>query len=113
VSSTLPRIINERNLTLAELREILEKEERVRELTNLERYTLEYARRFSKENDPQRARAKVEELIKTFDIPEDIAVQLVNLKPQDPGEIRLVFLPLSKVFSEEDYKRILEIVNSE
>lgn len=109
----LPRVLSEKNLTFAELRDMLEKEEKKRELSNLEKYTLEYARKFSKISDPERAKAIVERLVKEFDIPEDIAVQLVNIKPQDPGEIRLVFLPLNKLFSEEDYKKILEIVNSE
>jgi len=111
VKASVPRVLSEKNLTLAELRELLEKVEQTRELTGLERYTVEYARKFAKIEDPAKSRRVVEELMKTFDLPEDIAVQLVNIKPRDPGEVRLVLSPLNKLFSEEDYRRIIEMVN--
>lgn len=108
----MPKILSERNLTLAELRDLLEKIGASRDLTSLERYTLEYAQRFAKIEDPAKARQIVEELMKALDIPEDIAVQLVNIKPRDPGEVRLILAPLNKLFSPEDYKKVLDILGS-
>ncbi|MEZ0345450.1 MAG: RNA polymerase Rpb4 family protein [Infirmifilum sp.] len=109
----MPKILGEKSLTIAELRETLETIEKSRELSGIERYTLEYARKFAKIQDPARARAIVERLMKEFDLPEDTAVQLVNVKPQDPAEVRLILLPLNKVFSDEDYRKIIDVVSSE
>ncbi len=107
----MPKVLSERNLTLAEVRDVLEKIESKRELTNLERYTLEYARKFAKIEDPAKSRQIVEELVRTFDLPESIAVQLVNIKPRDQGEVRLILAPLNKVYSDDDYRKMLELVN--
>jgi DNA-directed RNA polymerase subunit F len=108
----VPRIVSETNLTLAEIVEILEKEESKRELSTLERYTLDYARKFAKIKDPQSARKAVKQLMKEMGLPEEIAVQLVNIAPRDPGEVRLILAPLTKVFEEEDLRRIIEIIKS-
>jgi DNA-directed RNA polymerase subunit F len=108
----VPRIVSETNLTLAEIVEILEKEESKRELSTLERYTLDYARKFAKIKDPQSARKAVKQLMEEIGLPEEIAVQLVNIAPRDPGEVRLILAPLTKVFEEEDLRRIIEIIKS-
>jgi DNA-directed RNA polymerase subunit F len=108
----VPRIVSETNLTLAEIVEILEKEESKRELSTLERYTLDYARKFAKIKDPQSARKAVKQLMEEMGLPEEIAVQLVNIAPRDPGEVRLILAPLTKVFEEEDLRRIIEIIKS-
>ena len=108
----VPRIVSETNLTLAEIVEILEKEESKRELSTLERYTLDYARKFAKIKDPQSARKAVKQLMEEMGLPEEIAVQLVNIAPRDPGEVRLILAPLTKVFEKEDLRRIIEIIKS-
>lgn len=106
----MPRIVSERNLTLAEVRELLEKEEARRNLSTLERYTLDYARRFSKIDDPASARKAVEQLMAEMGLPEEIAVQLVNIAPSDPGEVRLILSPLNRIFTEDELRRILETI---
>lgn len=108
----MPRIVSETNLTLAEIVEILEKEESKRELTTLERYTLDYARKFAKIKDPQSARKAVRQLMEEMGLPEEIAVQLVNIMPRDPGEVRLILAPLTKVYEEAELRRIIEIIKS-
>lgn len=108
----MPRIVSETNLTLAEIVEILEKEESRRELSTLERYTLDYARKFAKIKDPLSARRAVKQLMEEMGLPEEIAVQLVNIAPRDPGEVRLILAPLTKVYSEAELRRIIEIIKS-
>ncbi|ABL77761.1 DNA-directed RNA polymerase, subunit F [Thermofilum pendens Hrk 5] len=108
----MPRVISEKNLTYAEALEILLKEESSRELTSIERYTLEYLRKFSKVRDAQTARSLVERLMKEFDIPEDVAVQIVNVKPADPQEAKIFVSHLNKVFTDKDFARIIEILSS-
>ena len=104
------RIVSERNLTLAEVREILEREGAKRELSTLERYTLDFVRKFAKISDPQAARSAVEELMREMSLPEEVAVQLVTIVPSDPGEVRLILSPLNRVFTEEELRKIIEIV---
>lgn len=107
----MPRIVSERNLTLAEVRELLEKEEAKRDLSTLERYTLDYARRFAKIKDPVSARKAVEQLMSEMALPEEIAVQLVNIAPSDPGEVRSILSPLNRIFTEEELDKIIEIIH--
>lgn len=106
----MPRIISERNLTLAEVKELLEREETKRELSTLERYTLDYARRFAKISSSETARRAVEQLMSELGLPEEIAVQLVNIAPTDPGEVRLILSPLNRIFTDEEMSKIIGII---
>jgi len=108
----LPKMLSEKDLTYPEALRILEQEESKRDLTSIERYTLEYLRKFSKIGDPAKAREAVERLVKELDIPETIAVQLANVKPSDVSEVRVFLATLNKVFTEEELKKIIEILSS-
>lgn len=106
----MPRIIKERSLALAEVRAILEEQEMNRELSSLENLTLDYVRKMAKISDAKRARELVRELVEKFDIPEEFAVQIVNIMPEEPGELRLILSPLNMIFSEEQLSEILNLL---
>jgi DNA-directed RNA polymerase subunit F len=108
----LPKTLSEKNLSYSEALRILEEEEARRDLSNIERYTLEYLRKFSKIRDPAKAREAVERLIKELDLPEVVAVQLVNVKPSDVQEVKVFVAYLSKVYTDEELKKVLEILSS-
>jgi DNA-directed RNA polymerase subunit F len=108
----LPKTLSEKNLSYSEALRILEEEEARRDLSNIERYTLEYLRKFSKIRDPAKAREAVERLVKELDLPEVVAVQLVNVKPSDVQEVKVFVAYLSKVYTDEELKKVLEILSS-
>ncbi|MCC6003181.1 MAG: hypothetical protein LM590_02450 [Thermofilum sp.] len=108
----MPKTLSEKNLSYSEALRILEEEEARRDLSNIERYTLEYLRKFSKIRDPAKAREAVERLVKELDLPEVVAVQLVNVKPSDVQEVKVFVAYLSKVYTDEELKKVLEILSS-
>lgn len=108
----MPKTVSEKNLTIAELKDILEKQEAQRELSTLENVTLDYARKLDKIGDPEKARRLVDELMKKHGLPEEYAVQLVNILPRVPGEVRMILSPLNRIFSDDEIQDILNILSS-
>ncbi len=108
----MSKIVREKNLTLPEVKEILEEQEKRRELSSIENLTLDYARKHSKIKDGSKARELVQVLVEKYDIPEEFAVQIVNILPDVPGELRLILSPLNKIFSDEELHEILNLIKS-
>lgn len=105
----MPKVVSEKLLTIAELLEILEKIQEKRELTSIEMYTLDYAKKFSKITADD-ARKAVKELIE-LGVPEHTAIQIVNIMPRTEGEIRIILAPLMKAFTPATIKKMLDIIN--
>ncbi len=108
----MPKTVSERNLTIAELRKLLEEQRASRELSTLENMTLDYASKMDKVGDADKAREAVNRLMEEYKLPEEYAVQLVNIMPKVPGEVRLVLSPLNRIFSDEELKGILNLLSS-
>ncbi len=108
----MPKTVSEKNLTITELRDILERQEAQRELSTLENVTLDYARKLDKIGDPEKAREIVEKLMEKHGLPEEYAVQLANILPSVPGEVRMILSPLNRIFSDEELQDILNLLAS-
>ncbi len=104
----MPKVVSERFLTLAEVVEILEEVQRKRDLSSIEAYTLDYAKKFSR-LDPESAKQAVAELVE-LGVPEHTAVQIVNIMPRCEDELRIILAPLMKAFTSDKIKRMLEII---
>ena len=83
--------MSEEYLTLAEIKELLEKEQEVRVLTMEQNYALEHAAKYSKLS-AEDSRKLANELVKIEQVSEALACKLVDLMPQHPDEINAVFL---------------------
>jgi DNA-directed RNA polymerase subunit F len=83
------RIIEKRDITVSETREMLKKLES--ELDQFQRRTLDYADKFSK-IDAGKAAELVEELVSRFSLERERAIQLVNCMPETIEEIRVFFV---------------------
>ena len=106
------RVIAKRYLTLAEARELMEA--RLHEDSDLitieHERVWEYLREFGS-LDSSSARKAVEDLMR-LGLDEVIAVNIVNLCPRDPGEVRLVLAMKKEVmYDEELVNKILEVVS--
>jgi len=83
--------MSEEYLTLAEIKELLQKDQEVRVLTMEQNYALEHAIKFAR-LDAKDARKLADELAKIEPVSEALACKLVDLMPQHKEEINAVFL---------------------
>lgn len=102
--------MDEKLLTLAEVKEILESEEKIRELNTEQKYALEHARTFARISGKD-ARAMVKELTELPFVTERHACKIADLLVQHPDDIRAVFIKERYTPTEEDVRRVAEIVS--
>jgi DNA-directed RNA polymerase subunit F len=96
-------------LTLAEIKELLQKEQKKRELTLEQKYALEHAEKFAKLKAKD-AKKLVKELEMIEPVTDLIACKLVDLMPRYPEEVRAVFSKERAVITDDDIKEILQKV---
>ncbi|MCK5309731.1 MAG: RNA polymerase [Thermoplasmata archaeon] len=101
--------MSEEYLTLAEIKELLEKEQEVRVLTMEQNYALEHATKYSR-LDAKDARKLVNELVEIEQISDAMACKLVDLMPQHPDEINAVFLKERITIDDNVISQILDKV---
>ncbi|MDG6220787.1 MAG: RNA polymerase Rpb4 family protein [Candidatus Thermoplasmatota archaeon] len=100
----------ERNLTLAEVKEILEEENEARgELNHEQGFALQHVRSVVR-IPAKRTRSVVEELMGIEGVNETIAVNLVDIMPTHIDDIKAVFHKERYDVSEETVKKIMEII---
>ncbi len=99
-------------LTLAEVRDLIfERWARDQSaLTPDQRRLFEYLAKFTKVRDPKAARRAVEVLMSEFDLAEEDAIQLVNVLPKTPDELRPFLFRSYPLLDEKAYKGILEVL---
>lgn len=99
----------ERYLSLAEVKALLEQEERDRaELSLEQRYALVHAQGFAKLS-PEQAQALVEELSEVEMMTPANAHKLADLLPTHPDDVRAVFAKERFSLSKEDVDRVVQI----
>ena len=101
--------MSEEYLTLAEIKELLEKEQEVRVLTMEQNYALEHAVKYSR-LDAKDARKLVNELVEIEQISDALACKLVDLMPKHPDEINAVFLKERITIDDDVISQILDKV---
>lgn len=99
----------EEYLTLAEIKELLEKEQEVRVLTMEQNYALEHATKFARINAKD-ARKLVEELTEIEQVTEALACKIVDLMPQHEDEVNAVFLKERTMIDDSAISEILDKV---
>ncbi|MEM1908247.1 MAG: RNA polymerase Rpb4 family protein [Thermofilaceae archaeon] len=104
------KILSEKLVPIPIVAKLLEEESRKRNLSSFEVITLEYAKKFTK----IRAEA-ADELVQALverGLPLDIAVQVVNTVPESESELRTILAPLSRVFSTDELREIINLLKS-
>ncbi len=108
------RIISEKKVPIEEVRKILTEKEKREGLTEIERQTLESVCRVLNEKgvkDDVEALKVVEELKEKFNIPEDLAIQLVNCLPKTELELRTFLFERCPYIKGESYREILGVLS--
>ena len=96
-------------ITIHEARKYLE--ELDAELVDqIQRRTIDYVLKFSKLN-PEKAREKVEKLVKECDLTTEEAIELVNILPKSIEEVRAFTIGWKKLISSEKIEKILSILH--
>ncbi len=105
------RILNQKPVSYSEARKLLEKRIREKEfgiIITIDR-TLSYLRVFG-DKDPEKAEKTVERLV-DIGLDPEVAVNIVNICPQDPGEVRSILsMKKEAVYDEELISRILNAI---
>jgi len=97
--------IKENTLTLAEVKNILQKREKEGELSYVQRVTLDYVSKMTPLT-VQQARNLSKELVK-IGVSENTAIQIVNALPEYKEEL-MVFLTGERDFTPEEIEEILK-----
>ncbi len=95
-------------ITIAEVKEMLEKLSENYELTYEQNLTLDHVTKFSKLEE-ESAKKLVEELSEI--IKKTQAIKIADIMPEDMADLRLIFAKERGSFKQEDMEKILEIVN--
>lgn len=104
------KVLREKLLPVPLVVKLLEEESKRRNLSSIETVTLEYGKKFAKLS-PEAAEGLMNDLIEKG-LPVEIVVQIVNVMPESESELRTILAPLSKTFTAEEIKEILDTVIS-
>lgn len=96
-------------VSLSEVKTLLEKEEKKRELTYEQKLALEHAKHFAKIN-VTKAKKMAQELTELDRITEPFAYKIVDILPLHPEEVRAIFAKERFTLEDSEIKKIIKIV---
>ncbi len=103
------KVHEEKFISWAEARKILEKKEKEKELGYEQKNALEHLRKFSKLSE-KKTNEMADELRKIGKLSEKQIMAIVNLLPEDMDDIRVLFAHEIANLSEDDKKKIISTV---
>ncbi|MEM2192737.1 MAG: RNA polymerase Rpb4 family protein [Candidatus Hadarchaeales archaeon] len=103
------RVIEERPVTLAEVKEILESQKK-QEMDYAQRLSYDYAQKFAKV-DVETAGKIREELAALGKLRENHIVAIIDLMPETKEDLETIFYKERVGIAQEDFKKILEILD--
>ncbi|UCF08976.1 MAG: RNA polymerase [Thermoplasmata archaeon] len=98
-----------RYVSLAEVKNLLEKEAKKRELSYEQNLALDHAKHFSAIS-MTKAKKMADELMELERITEPFAYKIVDILPMHPEEVRAIFAKERFTLEEDEIKKILKIV---
>lgn len=104
------RILETRELTLPEVKALLEQRASEAELDRIQHVTLDYVIKFCK-IDPDAARELRKELKDGFNLSQFAIIQIINIMPETIEELRTLLIREEKTLSTEELKEILRILD--
>ena len=96
-------------VSLAEVKNLLEKEAKKRELSYEQKLALEHAKHFAKLG-VTKAKQMADQLMKIERIIEPFAYKIVDILPMHPDEVRAIFAKERFTLEDKEIKKIIEIV---
>jgi len=103
------KIKNVRPVGIPEAKNILSKRQKEKELTYEQKLASEHLKKFSKMNFTE-SKKLVEELSGVLRMSDETKIQILNILPKNPDELRMIFSREKFSLKEEEIKKILEII---
>jgi len=103
------KILDEKFITWNEAKKLLEKKDKEKELGYEQKNALDHLRKFCKLSE-KKTNEMIEELKKIEKLKERQIMNIVNLLPQDLDELRVLFANEITTLSDEEKKKIVNIV---
>ncbi|MDD5416975.1 MAG: RNA polymerase Rpb4 family protein [Candidatus Aenigmarchaeota archaeon] len=103
------KLIETKPISMSEAKEAMLKKEKDGELNYEQKLALEHLKNFTKisEKDAKKLEESISAIVKLS--PETL-VQILNLMPKNPDELRLLFAKEKFSLKEEELKKILELI---
>ena len=98
-----------RPVGIPEAKNILSKREKEKELTYEQKLASEHLKKFSKMNFTE-SKKLVGELSEVLRMSDETKIQILNILPKNPDELRMIFSREKFSLKEEEIKKILEII---
>jgi DNA-directed RNA polymerase subunit F len=103
------KILEVKPIGMSEAKKIMDKYKDRKDLTYEQKIALEYLRKFTK-LDYDKSKKLLEEVSGVLRMSPETAIQILNILPKTPDEVRLLFAKERFSLKEEEIKKILEIV---
>jgi len=103
------KVIEAKPIGMPEAKEILSSRETKKELSYEQKIALDHLNKFTKLK-PSEANKFLDELSGILRMSPETMVQILNLNPQTPDELRMIFAREKFSLKDEEIKKILEIV---
>lgn len=105
------KVLSSEDITIPEALKLLEESISTFGSDDKVNEVLDYLRRFSKLN-PDKAKELVSELVKRFGIARITAIQIVNIMPKYPEELKIILGLEKREFSDREIQEMLDLINS-
>jgi DNA-directed RNA polymerase subunit F len=103
------KVIDTKPVGMPEAKEIMSSREKDKELTYEQKLATEHLKKFTKLK-PAEAKKMLEELSAVLRMSEETKIQILNLLPKTPEELRMIFTRENFSLKDNEIKSILEII---
>ena len=102
-------VIGTKPVSMAEAKEVMTSQEKDKELTYEQKLALEHLNKFTILDAPE-AKKLLDEISGVLRMSEETKIQILNLLPKTPDELRMIFTRENFSLKENEIKKILEII---
>ena len=102
-------VVDAKPISMAEAKEIMTSQEKDKELTYEQKLALEHLNKFTV-LDASAAKKLLEEVSGVLRMSDETKIQILNLLPKTPDELRMIFTRENFSLKENEIKKILEII---
>ena len=102
-------VIDTKPVSMAEAKQIMTSQEKDKELTYEQKLALEHLNKFTV-LDAAEAKKLLEEVSGVLRMSDETKIQILNLLPKTPDELRMIFTRENFSLKENEIKKILEII---
>ena len=103
------KVIDTKPVGMPEAKKVMASREKDKELTYEQKLALEHLKKFTKLK-PTEAKNFLEELSGVLRMSEETKIQILNLLPKTPDELRMIFTREKFSLKDEEIKKILELI---